>query len=176
MVAAGEVDAGNLQVAAIDVALVERYTAVDGQFLIRATAHGVVCTFDHRAAITVGEGDRAIFGIVHGSPDTRFGLNERLVAVSIELRGECSGTVLGDGGVLVECVGIVHGDIITFSGLLAVADVVVGVLVLLAIHRSFQQVRSGCCVRRSRSWFDRYERYCAQWDARGCRSCRFAER
>ena len=66
MVAASEVVAGNLQVTTIDVALVERYAAVDGHFLIRAAAHGVVCTLDHGVAITVGEGDRAFFGVVDG--------------------------------------------------------------------------------------------------------------
>ena len=39
MVAAGKVDAGNLQVASIDVALVERYCAVDCLPLVRTAAH-----------------------------------------------------------------------------------------------------------------------------------------
>jgi len=52
---AGEVDAGNLQVASIDVALVERYTAVDCHLLVRATAHGVIGTFHHCVAFRVGE-------------------------------------------------------------------------------------------------------------------------
>ncbi len=56
MSSAGEIDAGNLQVAAIDVALVERYVAIDCYLLVRA--------LDHRVTFRVGEAHGAVFGIV----------------------------------------------------------------------------------------------------------------
>jgi len=63
-VAAGKVAAGNLQVAAIDVALVERYTAVDRYLLVGATPHRIVGAFHHSVTFRVGETHGAIFGVV----------------------------------------------------------------------------------------------------------------
>ncbi len=143
LVAAGEVDTGDLQVATIDVTLVECDAAVDGHFLVGAAALAVVRAFHHGVAITVGEGNRSIFGVVDGAPDAGIGLDERLVAIGIELRDECSGTVLADGGVLIECVGIVHGDIISFCCLLSVADVIIGVLVVCAVDCGRGQLGAG---------------------------------
>ena len=143
VIAASEVDAGDLQVFPVNIALVECDAAVDGHFLVGAAALAVVRAFHHGVVITVGEGNRSIFGVVDGRPDTCFGLDECLVAIGIELRDECSGTVLADGGVLIECVGIVHGDIIAFCGLLPVADVVVGVLVVCAVDCGRGQLGAG---------------------------------
>ena len=56
---------------------------------------------------------------------------------SIELRDERFGAVLGDGSVLVECVGIIHRDIITLSRLLSVTDIVISVLVVSAVYLCF---------------------------------------
>ena len=66
MMAAGEVDTGDLQIAAVDVALVERDAAVDGYLFEGSSPHGIVLTFDNRVAFTVGEGNRAIFGVIDG--------------------------------------------------------------------------------------------------------------
>ena len=63
---AGEVNAGNLQVAAINVALVQSDAAVDCHLLVGAAAHGIVLTFHDRVAFRVGESDRAVFSIVDG--------------------------------------------------------------------------------------------------------------
>ena len=64
MVAAGKVAAGNLQVATIDVALVQSDAAVDCHLLVRAAAHGVIGTFHHCVAFRVGEAHGAILRIV----------------------------------------------------------------------------------------------------------------
>ena len=54
--AAGEVDAGNLQVIAVDVALVERDATIDAHLLVRAAAHRIVGAFHDRVAFTIREG------------------------------------------------------------------------------------------------------------------------
>ena len=64
MVAAGEVDAGNLQIATVDVALVERYTAVDCHLLVGSAPHRIVGAFHHSAGVGIRECNRAIFGVV----------------------------------------------------------------------------------------------------------------
>ena len=51
--AAGEVDAGNLQIAPIDVALVERDAAIDAHLLVRAAAHRIVGAFHHSAGVSI---------------------------------------------------------------------------------------------------------------------------
>lgn len=71
VVVSGEVDAGNLQVAAIDVALVERYAAIGCYLLVGAATHGIVGAFDHRVAFAVRESHGAILRVVGGRPDTR---------------------------------------------------------------------------------------------------------
>ena len=66
MVTTSEVYAGNLEESSVNISLVESYSAVDGYFLIRATTHGIVLALNQGVAITVGEGDRAIFGVING--------------------------------------------------------------------------------------------------------------
>ena len=61
---AGEVDASDLQVAAIDVALVERYTAVDRYLLVGAAPHRIVGAFHDRVAFAIREAHGTIFGVV----------------------------------------------------------------------------------------------------------------
>ena len=56
VMAAGEVDAGNLQIASINVALVERDAAIDAHLLVRAAAHRIVGAFHDRIAFTIREG------------------------------------------------------------------------------------------------------------------------
>ena len=64
VVATGEVDAGNLQVIAIDVALVERDATIDAQLLVSAAPHRIVGAFHDRIAFTVGERHGAVLGVV----------------------------------------------------------------------------------------------------------------
>ena len=66
--AAGEVDAGNLQIASIDVALVKRDAAIDAHLLVRAAAHRIVGAFYHGVAFAVGEGHGAVLGVVSALP------------------------------------------------------------------------------------------------------------
>ncbi len=61
MIAAGEVDAGNLQIATVDVALVQSDTAVGCHLLVRAAPHRIVGAFHHRVTFRVDEGHRAFF-------------------------------------------------------------------------------------------------------------------
>ena len=89
VVAAGEVDAGNLQVAAVDVALMQRDTAVGGYLLRCAAAHVVVLAMhggDGAVCCLAGEVRGAVFGIVGDSPDADTCLHMRLVAVCMANR------------------------------------------------------------------------------------------
>ena len=84
VVAAGEVDAGDLQVTTVQVTLVQRDGAVDGYLLEAATAHAVVRAGDHGAGGFIGEADGALFCVVDGRPDAGLGLDARLITVGIE--------------------------------------------------------------------------------------------
>jgi hypothetical protein len=68
VMAASEVDAGNLQVTAIDVALVERDAAIDAHLLVRAAPHRIVGAFHDRIAFTIREGHGAVLGVVSALP------------------------------------------------------------------------------------------------------------
>ncbi len=81
---AGEVAAGDLQVASVQIAPVERYCAVDGYFLEAAAPHAVIGAGDHGAGGFIGEADGAVFCVVDGSPDAGFGLYRCLIAIGIE--------------------------------------------------------------------------------------------
>jgi len=140
---ASEVDAGDLQVAAINVALVQSDTAVDCHLLVRATAHGVIGTFHHCVAFRVGEAHGAILRVVHGAPDTAFGLDERLISIGIELRDERSAPIYGNGGVLIERIGIVHGGLAILQREFTVPYVIIGVLVILAVDSCYHQFGAG---------------------------------
>ena len=61
MMAAGEVNAGNLQVATINIALVQCDIAIKGDALVGAAAHGVVGAFNHYTRVRIAERDRAVF-------------------------------------------------------------------------------------------------------------------
>ena len=89
----GEIHASNLQVAAVEITMVECHAAVDGDFLVSAASHGIVGAFHDRVAITVGEGDRAIFGVIDGGPNSDIALDECLIAIGIELRRHALATV-----------------------------------------------------------------------------------
>ena len=73
MVAAGEVNAGNLQVASVNIALVQRDITIERDAFVSAAAHGII------TAVHAGHGDicmhggeirRAVFCIVRDSPFT----------------------------------------------------------------------------------------------------------
>ena len=64
VVTACEVDAGNLQIAAVDVALVERDAAIDAHLRVRAAAHRIVGAFHHGAGVGIREGHGTILGVV----------------------------------------------------------------------------------------------------------------
>ena len=105
VVGASQVPTGDLQVASVDVALVEGYGAVRCDFFGRAASHGVVGAGDlcFRAIFFVsGEGDGAVFGVVGDAPDARGGFHQGLVAVGVVGRHK-----VVYRGVLVEGVGSV---------------------------------------------------------------------
>lgn len=140
---AGEVDAGDLQVPTLQLTLVQRDGAVYGYLLEAATAHGIVGAFNHDVALTIREGDGAVFCVVDCFPDSCFRFNAGLVAVCIELRDEFGCSILGNGAVLVERVGIVHRCRVVLRRELPIADVVVGVLIFLAADCGFLQFGAG---------------------------------
>ena len=137
---AGEVAASYLQVTAVQVALVERYGAVDGYFLEAATAHAVVSAFHNRVALTIRESHRAVFDVVDGRPDACFGFDECLIAISVELRNKCSTTILADSGVMVESVRLVHRRLAIFLRECFITDVVVIVAIRNTIHMGVCQL------------------------------------
>ena len=133
MVTTSEVYAGNLEESLVNISLVERYGSVGCYLLVRAAPHGIEGAFNHGVGCFVGESDRSLFGIVDSGPDSCIGFDERLIAVGIELRREGGCSVLGNGGVLLERVRLVHGCLAIFQREFSIPDVVVGVLVLRAI-------------------------------------------
>ena len=111
---AGEVAACNLQVASVQIALVERYCAVDGDFLEAAASHAVVHAGHHSAGGFVGEADGAVLCVVDSCPNACFCLYRGLITIGIEGGGEAEFFLVfaaGDGGVLVQRIGFVNGVI-----------------------------------------------------------------
>ena len=84
VVAAGEVNAGNLQITTVQIALVQCYSAVGGYLLEAAAAHAVVCAGNHGAGGFVGEADGAVFCVVDSSPDACLCLDDGLITIRIE--------------------------------------------------------------------------------------------
>ncbi|MBQ7022021.1 MAG: hypothetical protein IJN29_00435 [Akkermansia sp.] len=111
MGSAGEIQRGDLQVTPVNIALMERYVAIDRHLFVCAAALAVVRTFHHGIALVIREAHRAVFSIVDGRPNTCFGLDEHLISIGIELRDERSTPILSNGGVLVKRIGIVHGGL-----------------------------------------------------------------
>ena len=113
VVAAGEVDTSDLQIAAVDVALLKRDIVAYGDHLRGAEAHVVVLAMhggDGAVCRLAGEDRGAVFGIVADGPDAGAGLHAALVAVGIVLRDEVGDIIHREHGVLVECIGLVAGD------------------------------------------------------------------
>ncbi len=141
MVAAGEVDAGDLQVTTVQVTLVQRDGAVDGYLLEASAAHAVVRAGDHGAGGFIGEADGAILCVVDGSPNAGFCLDACLVTIGIEDGREAEvGFIFctGDVRVLVQRISCVlcaacHAGALFESGG-AVAHVVVVIAVGFTIH------------------------------------------
>ncbi|MFR9534909.1 MAG: hypothetical protein SNG49_08730 [Rikenellaceae bacterium] len=133
-----QVKSCDLQVASIEVALVERDAAVDCNLLGNASAHVVVGAFDYSVAIFTGECGRTIRCVVGDVPDACRGFQPRLVAVKVEFWCE-----VADGSVLVTGVGIVCYLVCDFLRGLAVADVVVIVSVVIAAHRGCGELALG---------------------------------
>ncbi len=112
--AAGEVDAGNLQVTMVQVTLVQRDGAVGGYLLKAAAAHGVIRAV-YTNHVVIGshrrEIRRAVFTIVGDSPFTCCGLYSCLVAIGIELRDKDTLCILCNAGVLVKLIRCIHGGV-----------------------------------------------------------------
>lgn len=60
MITTSEVAAGDLQVAAVNIALVERNGVVDCHLLGGAAAHKIVAAFDDGVAFVVGKAHRPV--------------------------------------------------------------------------------------------------------------------
>ena len=65
MVTAGEVNAGNLQVAAIQESLMQRDTTIDGHLLGCSAAHVVIRAFYNGTTICICEQSRTVLCIVN---------------------------------------------------------------------------------------------------------------
>ena len=130
---AGEVATCELQVTAVDVALMKRDAAIRCHLFGGAASVGVVAAFDDGSAIRTREADGAVFCVVLYRPDTGGGLDQRLVAICIKGGHESGFLVLLDGGVLVKVVGCVCRHCLTLGGCVSIADVVVGVAVGVAV-------------------------------------------
>jgi len=133
---ASQVAAGNLEVAAINIALVERNAAVDRHLLGSPAAHVVVGAFHSSAAIRIAEQRGTILRIVSNGPDARACLHERLIARIVEGRYE-----VPDGGVLIQTVCCIGSYSLSgFLSSLAIADVIVIVGIALAGDRGSGQL------------------------------------
>ncbi len=144
---AGEVATGDLEVAAVDVALMEGDVTVGCHLLGGAAAMGVVAAFDDRCLVFTGEANGAVFRVVLHTPDTGGGLDQRLIAICIEGGSEDRFLVLLDGCILIKFIGRVrctacHAGALFESGG-AVADVVVGVAVVDAVDCGAGQFGAG---------------------------------
>ena len=143
MIAAGEVERGNLEIASVDVSLMQRYCTVACHLLICSAAHAVVGAFHYGVAFRVGKAYRAIFGVVNDLPDTRFCFDAGLVAICIEERGECSFLILLNGGILIERIGGVGGGFVTLYCGYSITDVVVIVLIIVTVYQCSRQFGAG---------------------------------
>ena len=116
---AGEVERCNLQVAPVDVALVQRDTAVGGYLLRCAAAHVVVFAMDACAAagVYLGKIRRAVLGIVADGPDVGAGLHAGLVAGGIRHAGGTPGNIGHRGGGIAPAIRLRVDD--TAGGVLA---------------------------------------------------------
>ena len=86
--AAGEIDAGYLEIAAVDVALVQRHLIALSYLLCGAAAHVVIGAVHGGAArgINPVEIDGAVIGVVVHCSDTGAGLHTGLVTIRIKSR------------------------------------------------------------------------------------------
>ena len=130
-VAAREVEGCDLQVAPVEVVLVEGDYSVDGYFFHVAPPHVVVAVFDDGVAVLAGEADGAVVGVVVDGPFPRLCLEGGLIAVGVVGGEEGFRRILPDGGVLVEVVGVVRGFEVFFLRGFAVAYVVISISVLV---------------------------------------------
>ena len=114
--AAGQVERCNLQVAPVDVALVQRHTTIDCNLLRGAAAHVVVLAVhggDGAVNRLAGKIRRAVLGIVADSPDAGARLHSGLVAGGIVRWDEVGNIIHREHGVLVERIGLVAGDFLS---------------------------------------------------------------
>ena len=88
VVAAGEIDAGYLEIAAVDVALLKRDIVAYGDHLRGAAPHVVVLAMHGGAArgIDPVEIDGAVLGVVVHCSDTGAGLHTGLVTIRIKIK------------------------------------------------------------------------------------------
>ena len=102
VVAAGEVNAGNLQVTTVQIALVQRDGAVYGYLLEAATAHGIVGAFNDRAGVIVHEAHGAVFGVVDYPPNACSCLYHCLIATGIRRPLHPAGVVCSNPATLIK--------------------------------------------------------------------------
>ena len=124
MMTAGEVDAGNLQITAVDVTLVERDGAVDGYLLEAAAPHAVVGAGNYGVRGFVGEADGAVLVVVGDSPAAGACLHAGLIAIGIKLRQEEAFIILHNAGVLVELISRIDRRFLALHGKIALTDCV----------------------------------------------------
>ena len=146
MCCAGEVERCDLQVAPVDVTLVQRDTTIGGHLLGSTTAHVVVFAMDACAAAAVDfrEIRGAVLCIAAHRPDTGGGLYAGLVASFIVAWDEVGDIIHREHGVLVERVALVAGDffrVFLCGG--AVADVVVGVAIAAVVDGGAGELAAG---------------------------------
>ena len=72
---AREVDACDLQVASVQVTLMEGDAAIGCYLFVSAAAHGIVGAFDHCVAIVIREAHRTVLSIIYDSPNAGFCFN-----------------------------------------------------------------------------------------------------
>ena len=99
---AGEVDAGNLQITAVNIALVEHDLAAGNYLLVTAAAHVVVAAMyrnEVTLGILLGEIGGAVLVVVRDGPAAGARLHAGLIAIGIELRQVETLIILHNAGV-----------------------------------------------------------------------------
>ncbi len=146
MMTAGEVDAGNLQITAVNIALVEHDLATGNHLLVTAAAHVVVAAM-HRREVTLsilrGEVGGAVLVVVGDGPAAGACLHAGLIAVGIKLRQEETFIILHNAGVLVERIRRVDGCFLSLHGKFSIADVIIRIAVGNAVHAGAAQLGAG---------------------------------
>ena len=100
--AAGEVNAGNLQVTTVQIALVQRDGTVYGNHLECSSAHAIIGAGNHGTGRLIGEADGAVLCVVDYPPNACSSLYHCLIATGIRRPLHPPGVVCSNPATLIK--------------------------------------------------------------------------